>query len=82
MWLGRDVIAWVRGSFTLAVGLQRRVLLPVVRVNAHLDGQSAVEGGGGHDRPMLGKGIGWEPWIAMPLGTGRKLPPVQCFHFI
>ena len=51
-------------------------------VDPHLDRPRAVQDGGSHDRPVLGKRIGWEAWVAVPLGTGRKVRPVQCYDFI
>src|SRR5205814_6043066 len=46
-------------------------------IDAHLDGPGAVEDGGGHDGAVLGEGEGRQSRIAVLLGTGRKMRPVQ-----
>jgi hypothetical protein len=50
----------------------------MVRGNIYFDGTRAVEDHGGHDRAMLGEGVRRRARIAMLLGTGRILRPVQC----
>ena len=46
-------------------------------VEAHLDGAGAVEDGGGHDGAVLGEGERRKTRVAVLLGTGRKMRPVQ-----
>ena len=45
------------------------------------NGDRRPEDGREHDGAVLGEGKGREFWIAMLLGTGRKLRPVQGVHF-
>src|SRR5665213_4448314 len=49
-------------------------------VEAHFDGAGTVEDGGGHDGAVFGEAVGRESRIAVPLGTGRILRPVQRFR--
>jgi hypothetical protein len=46
-------------------------------VDAHLDGARAVQDGGGHDGAVFGEHVGRKSRIAVLLGTGRNLRPVQ-----
>ena len=45
------------------------------------NGDRRPEDGREHDGAVLGEGKGREFWIAMLLGTGRNLRPVQGVHF-
>ena len=51
-------------------------------VTADLDGPLGIEDGGGHERAMLGEGIGRKAWIAVFLRTGRNSRPVQGRGFL
>ena len=50
-------------------------------VQAHLDRAGGVEDGSSHERAVLGEGVGRKARVAVALGTGRKLRPVQRLHF-
>ena len=50
--------------------------------NVHLHSTRTIKHGREHGHAVLGKGIGKKARVAMLLGTGRNLRPVQDFNFI
>jgi len=51
-------------------------------VDTRLDGFGAVQHIGGLNCAVLCEGEGWESRVAVLLGTGRNLRPVQCLNLV